>query len=232
VSRRHRAAAAVLAACIVLATLVATLVWPRLFASTPDGVGRLLASSCGDGPSRGCVTKQLEISPGRYWIEAGAPTADRLTLEFEMGDGSVSVARALLLPARADALSVRVRGPNGVAVRTTEAGGGFRRRVLRFEGALGGRIAVTLVRPPGSSEALRVEEVGVFDSDARLLRGERPFLRSLLDRRVYNGLLGRACLGLAVIGLLAAFVLPARTARPMASFFALALTPRPRSSSG
>lgn len=221
-SRWQRTAAAVLTTGIALAAFVATLVWPRLFASTPDGVGRLLASSCGDGPSRGCVTKPLEISPGRYWIEAGASTADRLTLEFEVGGGAA--ARALLLPARADALAVSVRGPNAVAVRATEAGGGFRRRVLRFEGAVGGRLAVTLERPPGSSEVLRVEELGVFASDARLLRDERPFLRSLPDRRVYYGLLGRGCLGLAVIGLLAAFLLPARLARPMAAAFALTLT--------
>ena len=103
-------------------------------------------------------------------------------------------------PARADALSVSLRGSNGPPVRATEAGGGFRRRVLRFEEAVGGRIVVTLERPPGASEALRIEEVGLFASDARLLRDERPFLRSLPDRRVYYGLLGRACLGLALVG--------------------------------
>ena len=211
-----------LAACIALAAGVAALVWPRLFASTPDGVGRLVASTCGDGPAQGCATKQLELGPGRYWIEAGSPTADRVTLDFEVSAGAV--ARALLLPARADALSVSLRRENGAAVRATEAGGGFRRRVLRFEDAVGGRLVVTLERPPGVSDVMRIEEIGLFASDARLLRDERPFLRSLPDRRVYYGLLGRACLGLALVGLVAAFLLPARLARPMAAAFALVLT--------
>jgi hypothetical protein len=222
VTLRIRAAAAVLAACIALAAGVALLVWPRLFSSTPDGVGQLVTATCGEGPGRACSVKQLELSPGRYWIEAGAPTAHRVTLVFEVRAGAV--ARALLLPARSDALSVSVRRGNGAAVGATEAGGGFRRRVLQLEEAAGGHLVVTIERPPGASENLRVEEVGLFASDARLLGDERPFLTSLPDRRVYYGLLGRACLGLAFGGLLAALLLPVRLARTMVTAFALVLT--------
>jgi hypothetical protein len=222
VSKRHGAAAVALAACILLATSVAALVWPRLFASTPHGVARLVASSCGEGSRSSCTTRQLELSPGRYWVEADSPTADRIKLEFEVGAGAT--ARTLLLPARADALSASLRRQGGPPVRTTEAGGGFRRRVLLFEPAVTGRLLVVLERPPVASESLRVDEVGLFASDVGLLRDERPFLRSLPDRRVYYGLLGRFLLGLALAGLLAASLLPARMARPMVALFALALT--------
>lgn len=221
-SRRQRVAAAVLAACVALAALVAALAWPRLFASTPDGIGRLLASTCGVGPSHACTTKTLEISPGRYWVEAGSPTADRVTLEFQVGAGSG--ARALLLPARSDALTVRVLGGHGDPLRATESGGGFRRRVLQLEGDAGVRCVVVLERAPGSAEPLRVEEVGLFASDAGLLRDERPFQRSLPDRRVYYGLLARACLWLGAVGLLASFALPDRVARPGGTALALTLT--------
>jgi len=193
-----------------------------VFASTPDGIGRLLASTCGEGPSHACATKTLEISPGRYWVEAGSPTADRVTLEFEVGAGSG--ARALLLPARSDALTVRVLGVHGDPLRATESGGGFRRRVLQLEGDVGGRSVVVLERAPGSAEPLRVEEVGLFASDAGLLRDERPFLRSLPDRRVYFGLLARACLWLGAAGLLASFALPDRLARPGGTALAFTLT--------
>jgi hypothetical protein len=222
VTLRDKVAAVVLAAGIALAAGVVLLVWPRLFASTPDGVGRLIASTCGDGPGQVCTTKQLELGSGRYWIEAGVPTADRLSLVFEVGAGTA--ARALLLPARSDALSASLRREDGKAVPTAEAGGGFRRRLLRLEEPVDGRVVVRLERSPGALEALRVEEIGLFASDARLLRDDRPFLRSLPDRRVYYGLLGRACLGLGLVGLLAAFLLPARLARPMGAAFALALT--------
>jgi hypothetical protein len=220
-SAHQKAAAAAFAACTVVAAGVAALVWPRLFYSTPNGVGQLVTATC-EGPGRMCSATQVELGPGRYWIEAGAPTADRVTLVFEVRAGAV--ARALLLPARSDDLSVGLRRENGTAVRAAEAGGGFRRRVLQLDEAVGGHLVVTIERPPGASEALRVEEVGLFASDARLLRDERPFLTSRPDRRVYYGLLGRACLGLALGGLLAAFLLPPRLARPMAAAFALALT--------
>ena len=219
-TRLDRAAAVILASCIALAIAVAALAWPRLFGSTPSGVGRLVSVRADDAAPGG-TAKQLEISPGRYWVEAGSPASARLTLEVEVPDGSA--ARALLLPARSDGIAVGLRHATGAPLRADEDGGGFRRRVLQLQ-PVEGRVVVTLERPAGAAEAFRVDETGLFASDAELLRDERPFLRSWPDRRVYYALLGRAGLALALVGFLASWRLPTRLARPMAATFALAVT--------
>jgi hypothetical protein len=223
VTAAQRAAVVALALCLALAGGIATLVWPRLFDSTPAGTGRLLSARCGDGPARGCTARVLEISRGRYWIEAGTPAANHVTLDFELAPSAP--AGALLLPARADDLAVALRRGDGIPIRTGEAGGGVRRRVLRFEGSeAAGRVSVALERPGGSPGPMRVAEVGLFASDAGLLRDPRPFLRSMPDRRFYYGGLGRLCLAFAVVGLAATLLLPPSPARWLAPVFAMVLT--------
>lgn len=207
------------AAALVLATLfaawIAAVTWPRLFSSTPAGVGRLAGARCAGKTETACAVKALTLSAGRYWLEAGAPDADELVLDFELRPGEPGP-KALLLGAGTDGLTVRVeQGGDGSAwqpVATRDSGGGARRRLLRFEppGTVS-RVRVTLARetaPPDAGARLRVEEAGLFASEDGLASDVRWFLRGSPDRRVYYGILARACLWLAVLGVAAAIGVP------------------------
>jgi hypothetical protein len=57
-----------------------------------------------------------------------------------------------------------------------------------------------------------------------LTRDDRRFLRHLPDRRVYNGILARVCLGLAWLGTIAAFIIPRPRAPRAAAAFTFVLT--------
>jgi len=201
----------VMAACG--AAGITMVVWPRLFDSTPAGVGRLTSAHCEALPGAECAVTVLTISPGRLWVEASAPRADRVVLDFELSP-TEAPPRALLLGATAADLAVTVLQAEGrpewQPVETLETGGGSRRRVLHLVGdRVGGPVRVVLTREPAPRETrLRVEEVGLFASEAGLARDARGFLRHLPDRRVYYGILARACLGLALLGTAAIFVIP------------------------
>lgn len=207
-----RAALAALTLAAVGAAGIVSAVWPRLFDSTPPGVGRLAQVRCESPIPAPCGVRSLQISSGRHWLEAGAAEANRLELEFELA-GAERPPAALLLGASAGAFSATVERADARSgwqpVEASEAGGGARRRVLRLAGLKSGeRVRVKLERrgdaaPAG--ERMRVEEVGLFESEAGLLSDTRPFLRGVPDRRLYNGLLAQACLWLAGLGTLAAF---------------------------
>lgn len=203
---------------------IATLMWPRLFDSTPRGSGRLVAASC-TAVGEPCAVKRLELGPGRHWLEADAETAAQLTLEFELLPAER--AALLMLGASADGYGVEVADSrDGTSpwrpVATREDGGGPRRRVVHLAPGRGtGRLRVTLARPDGAGagKRLRVEEVGLFSSAAGLVADTRPMLGGLPDRRVYNGILARACLWLAALGIVATAFLPReRSALPAAAF--------------
>jgi hypothetical protein len=218
VSRVERAAGIVLALAAVAAAGIAAAVWPRLFDSTPAGVGRLAGARCEGAAASSCQVEVLTIGPGRLWLEASDPAATLVALDFELE--ATAGPKALLLGASADGLAVAVEhSADGAAWRSVEhgeLGGGARRRVARLSTATnGGRLRVTLTRDAGAREPLRVEELGIFTSESGLLADTRAFLRNLPDRRVYFGILARACLWLAVIGVVAAFALP-RERRPWA----------------
>ncbi len=206
-------------AAMVMATLgaawIALLVWPRLFDSTPAGVGRLVAARCEGSPQAPCTVKALAISPGRHWLEASVPEADRLSIDIQLSP-SQEPPTALLLGVGAAGLTPTVERASGRTswqpVEALEASGGPRRRVLQLTGiSSGDQVRVALERQAASRESgerLRVEEAGLFASEKGLLTDARRFLRDLPDRRLYNGLLARACLWLACLGTLAAFWLP------------------------
>jgi hypothetical protein len=209
VTSRERVGWAALVAASVGAAAVALVVWPRLFDSTPAGVGTLVSARC-EGAATACAVKSLAISPGRYWLEASASEASRLSLDFEL-QASGEAPRALLLGAGASGLATAVEfapaGSSGLPVEIRESGGGARRRLLQLSGiAGGGRVKLTLERQDSEArENLRVEEVGLFATDEALLTDARGFLRDVTDRQLYNGLLARACLWLAGLGTLGAF---------------------------
>jgi hypothetical protein len=211
VTPRERVGWAALLIGIVGSAAIALVVWPRLFDSTPAGAGALVAAGCQGPAGTPCAVKALAISDGRYWLEASAREADRLSLEFEL-PASSGPARALLIGAGASDLAAAVEyasaGSGWSPVETRDSGGGARRRVLQLSGiAGGGRVRVALARPDGSAEAreaLRVEEIGLFAADDGLLADARGFLRDVPDRQLYNGLLARGCLWLAGLGTLGA----------------------------
>jgi hypothetical protein len=71
--------ASTLALCTAALAAVALLVWPKLFANTPDGVGSLVSAGCepeqgGEvqptAPPPPCSARVLLVSPGRYRVEA------------------------------------------------------------------------------------------------------------------------------------------------------------------
>ncbi|MFI4944655.1 MAG: hypothetical protein ACHP85_15415, partial [Burkholderiales bacterium] len=210
---------------------VALAVWPRLFDSTPAGVGTLVSARCEGAAGTGCAVKSLAISTGRYWLDASAE-ANRLSLDFEL-PAAHGAARALLLGAGASGLAAAVEyaagGSSWLPVETRESGGGARRRVIQLSGvAGGGRVRVTLLRqedPGQPGEGLRVEEIGLFATDDALLADARGFLRDVPDRQLYNGLLARACLWLAGLGTLGAFCVGSgRGASWLRGAFVLCLT--------
>lgn len=211
----QRAAVVGLSLSALAAAGIAAVVWPRLFDSTPSGVGTLAASRCDAAAGSGCRVRVLTISRGRHWLEASVAGATRVVIEFQLSAADTP-AKALLLGASADGLQVAVeRSSDGSvwqAVEASERGGGARRRVLRIDPQTsGGWLRVTLVReggPSDSDERLRVEEVGLFSSESGLLEDHRGFLRQLPDRQLFNGILARGCVWLAGIGVLAAFGLP------------------------
>ena len=82
-TRVQRAAGALLVASTLGAVLIALLVWPRLFDSTPPGVGRLVAARCAGGSDAACSVKTLAIGTGRYWLQTSGPEADRLSVEIQ-----------------------------------------------------------------------------------------------------------------------------------------------------
>ena len=225
-TRSTRVAVAALALGTAVAAGIAAVAWPRLFDSTPAGVGRLTAARCDSADEAACVVRTLALSPGRHWLEPSAAGADGLVLEFELLPG-MERPQALLLGASADGLGVRVEQSDDGAVwrglATTESGGGPRRRLVRFAMEGSGRsVRITLTRPNAASgpvEPMRVEEAGLFASETGLTSDARGFLEGQTDRRVYNGILARACSWLAILGVLAAVFLPReRRALLVASF--------------
>jgi hypothetical protein len=230
VRRGGRAALALLSLSTLGLAAITAVVWPRLFDATPRGVGRLAAARCEGVQEKPCVVNTLALSAGRHWLEASAPEADRLALRFDLSPADAAP-QALLLGAGAWSLQVRVEHSSGSGwspVAAAEAGSAPRRRVLRLSDiAAGDHVLVTLERPRSSSERperMRVEETGLFASEAGLASDDRAFLRSVSDRQLYNGLLARACVWLAVLGTIAAFFLPLRGAAWARAAFALALT--------
>jgi hypothetical protein len=227
----QRAAWALLALAALVAAEITVLVWPRLFDSTPAGMGRLTGARCEAVPGAACKVTVLTISSGRLWLEASVPGADRVVLDFDLPSSGASP-RALLLGATTTDLTGAVARSDGRSawqpVETFETGGGSRRRVLRLGGArVGDRIRVVLTREPATGESatrLRVEEVGLFASEAGLSRDIRGFLLGFPDRRVYYGFLARACLGLAWLGAIAASFLPRDRASRVATAFTFFLT--------
>jgi hypothetical protein len=210
---------------------MALVVWPRLFDSTPPGVGRIGAARCevaGGGP---CEVEVLTISVGRHWLEASTLEADRLSVDFLL-PASDEPPKALLLGAGAAELTpVVARAGNRSTWRTVETrelGGWPRRRVLLLTGlARGEQLRLTLERPrrgPEAGDRLRVEEVGLFAAELGLLRDPRGFLPQLPDRRLYNGIFARACLGLAGLGTIAVLFLGGRTSTWLICSFVLFLT--------
>jgi len=212
--------ASALAFCTVTLAALALFVWPKLFASTPDGVAPLVSASCGPEPGRDvqpsvglkpCPVSVLLVSPGRFRVEAGDPGADHLTLHFEIPSRSPWRAQVLLLGARpsADGLTIEVLGFDpGVGWRRIEAGdqgrGPGKRRLLGLDPSLDvHQIQVVVRRAAGEGEpALRLllDEVGLYASPVGLDRDVRPFLSDLPDRLVYRGVLARVCLLLACLG--------------------------------
>jgi hypothetical protein len=156
--------------------------------------------------------KTLAISPGRYWLEAGVEEAERLSLVFTL-PSSGEPARVLLLGVGSSFLRAVVEHTTVRSswrpVATQELGGRSRRRLLRLSGiASGDQVRVTLERTRRRLEPtgrLRVEEVGLFATEAGLLQDDRGFLRDVPDRRVYGGFLALSCLSLAGLGTLGAF---------------------------
>jgi hypothetical protein len=223
------AAAALLVLCTVVAAAAVLVVWPRLFDGTPDGVGRLSAARCDPDGNLPCEVRVLELSPGRYWLEA-TPT-DTIRLDFAPRGGNVG-ARVLLLGARSAGLDVAVfgAGPGGTWQRIDvgETSRGIRRRRL-FHLAPGSTLPLRVLvrRSPGPGEpdgALRVEEIGLFASEEALLADARRFLTAETDRRVYNGILARALLLLAGLGLVASALVPGGRGRVLAATFGFATT--------
>jgi hypothetical protein len=220
-------------AMLVLTTLaaagIAVAVWPRLFDSTPNGLGKLSRAQCQGLPTAGCSVSTLEISPGRLWLEGRGLGVSRIVLDLDVSS-TQGPPRALLLAAGATDItpSVLRAGPTGwESVEAREAGSASHRRLLDLAGLKAGdRVRVVLERePPGSTQArLRIEEVGLFPNGEGLTRDDRPLLRHLPDRRVYYGILARVCLGLAGLGTIAVFVIPRPRAPLSAAAFVFFLT--------
>ena len=224
-TRPALAALAALALGTGAAAGIAVLTWPRLFDSTPPGVGQLVSATCATPDGAACGVEAITLGPGRHWLEASAQAAGQLTLEVELRPAERPA--LLMLGASADGYGVEVHEsrdgtPPWRSVATREDGGGPRRRLVHLDPDRGtGRLRVTLARPDGAGagERLRVEEVGLFSSEAGLVADTRPILAGLPDRRVYNRILARACLWLAALGIVAAAFLPReRSALPAAAF--------------
>jgi hypothetical protein len=228
----ERAALVMLALSALGAAGIALVVWPRLFDSTPAGIGRLVSARCMGEPDTPCAVSTLAVSAGRYWVEAGAEDPDRLSLEFALPP-SGEPARVLLLGVESSFLVAAVEHARPLAgwqpVVAQELGGRSRRRLLRLSGiASGEQVRVTLERVgrrAESADRLRVEEVGLFASEAGLLTDARGFLREVPDRELYEGLLAGACLWLAGLGSLGAFLAASsRGAAAARAAFVLLLT--------
>jgi len=227
----ERAAGLLLALATVGAAFIAGQVWPRLFDSTPPGRGRLAGARCGDATRPGCAVEVLELSRGRYWLEASDTGADRLSFEIALSP-SEEPPRALLLATEAASLQAGVEhaGDEGSwrPVEVEAAESGPRRRVLHLAGlGSGDRVRVSLARPAsdrGPDDRLRVEEVGLFASERGLRNDDRSVLKGVPDGRLYNGILARACLWLAGLGTLAAFFPGPRRAPWVRAAFVLCLT--------
>jgi hypothetical protein len=230
-TRVPRSALAGLALSALGAATIALVVWPRLFDSTPPGVARLVAARCAGALERECSVRTLALSSGRHWLEASAPEAEGIVLDFEPGGGEPA-AQALLLGARVADLGVSVEraagGSGYVPVAAASTSGGPRRSVVQLRGiGSADRVRVRLERVHASgeqAERLRVEEVGLFASEAGLGRDARWFLRGVPDRQLYNGLLARACVWLAAFGTVAAFFSWGRDAAWARAAFVLFLT--------
>jgi hypothetical protein len=232
VTRVERAGLAALLLSALGAAAVALAVWPRLFDSTPAGADPLVSARCVDATDAPCTVRSLAIGPGRYWLEASSEQADGIVLEFAPSDSRGAV-RALLLGAGASSLATTVEHSGAAGGWQPAAAvvvpGKSPRRVLRLSGlANRDRVRVTLGRESGAGEPkerLRVEEVGLFASEDGLLTDTRWFLRGVLDRQLYNGLMARGCLWLAALGTLGALVAgSSRSAGWLRAAFVLLLT--------
>jgi hypothetical protein len=175
--------------------------------------------------------KVLTLSPGRHWLEASAADAARVSLEFEFETVPSATPAALMLGASADGLRLAIEqsgdGSHWELLQASESGGGPRRRVVGFGPyRTGSRLRVTLLRETAAraDERLRIEEIGFFASEAGLARDRRAFLRDVPDRRAYHGLLARACLWLAVLGVAVATQLPRNGRSWLVASFVFALT--------
>jgi hypothetical protein len=225
----RRGATALLIGGTVVAATTVLLVWPRLFDGTPDGAGRLSAARCDREASTPCEVRVLELSPGRYWLEA--KSTDAIRLDFAPRGADVA-ARFLLLGARSAGLDVAVfgAGPSGTWQRVDGGEtrhGVRRRRLIHLAPGSTLPLRVTVRRIPGTGEPdgdFRVEEIGLFASDNALLRDSREYLTAETDRRVYNGILARVLLLLAGLGLAATVLVPGGRGRVLAAAFGFALT--------
>jgi hypothetical protein len=229
VTRAQRTAWATLALAALFAAGITVVAWPRLFDSTPAGVGRLERAQCEGEPTAGCTVRVLEISRGRLWLEARGPGAHRIAADFDF-PATEAAPKALLLAAAAAEIKPTVlrAGPAGwQAIVAREVGNGSHRRLLELAGLTSGdrvRLVLNLEPPPTEAEVrMRVEEVGFFASGEGLVRDDRPFLRHLPDRRVYYGILARTCLGLAWLGTIATFFIPQSKATGAAAAFTFLL---------
>jgi hypothetical protein len=224
-------------ASTLLLLALAVFLWPRVFAGTPDGTGRLASAACespgaANGPTS-CSVSVLLISPGRFRVEANDPAADRMTLVFHLPDASSQPPRVLAAwswPGSEDlAVQALALGPgtawrriDGEEVTLRPA----RRRLFRLDAPAGAReIQVVVSRAARSSaDPLRLDEVGLYASEVGLLRDTRPLLTSLPDRLFYRGVLARCCLLLAGLGLLCSVGVGEGLGRVLAPAFVFSLT--------
>jgi hypothetical protein len=152
----QRAAPVVLAASALGVAAIALAVWPRLFDSTPAGVGKLVAARC-EGPLQApCTVKALEISTGRHWLEASVPEGSP-GIEIVLPP-SREPPKALLIGVDAASLTATIERADSRSswqpVEAREIGGGSRRRVLRLTGLrTGDQVRLILERPPAPTES-------------------------------------------------------------------------------
>ena len=152
----QRAAWIVLASGALGAAGVALIVWPRLFDSTPAGVGRLAGARCETAPEVEVRGPGPAIGPGRLSLEASAVGADRVVLDFELSPYGG--------PAESLAARSQCGGPDGDVLRAVanrlaggrDQGGGGR---AQAPGAADGRPR-SATAPGGPRAHIRVRRIG------------------------------------------------------------------------
>jgi hypothetical protein len=213
--------------------MIVFLVWPRLFDGTPDGLGKVVSARCaGRTEDAQCTVSVLAISPGRFRFEVSRPQADGMILDFRVPPPPALPPKVLLLGAGSTDATVAVMAVDSVGgwrrIDAEEVRGGSRwRGLLRLQnpgdaGLL--RVVVQRASPAQTSSPLLLDEAGFLASERGLLKDPRSFLVSLPDRSVYNGILARACVLIAGLGVIATLLLPVAAARRLAPLFTVFLT--------